>query len=28
VLSHLNGAETVDTVSQNLLQMLATYQTA
>jgi adenylate kinase len=28
VLSHLNGAETVDTVSKNLLQMLATHQTA
>jgi adenylate kinase len=28
VLLHLNGAETVDTVSRNLLQMLATHQTA
>jgi len=28
VLSHLNGAETVGAVSQNLLRMLATYQTA
>jgi adenylate kinase len=28
VLSHLSGAETVDTVSQNLLRMLATHQTA